>query len=197
MIKYYYVCPECGKEIEVNKKLLVRRNDANQEIFYENDYAYMILKFGDDFHKVLFDTEDVERVKNVKWTLQNSSRTAKPHIQVRGRENDTYRMWLMQRYILNMPFVTYRQVIDHINRNPLDNRKCNLRVVSQWENMQNKENEGKVKGVYFIKNRNKYMAEICLNRKRHKLGFYDNYEEALAARLAAEKIFHVTKDLYK
>lgn len=189
MIKYYYVCPECGKEIEVKKKLLVKRDDLNQEIFYENDYAYIILKFGDVPYKVLFDTEDVVRVKKVKWMLQNSSKSDKPHIQVRGREKDSYRLWLMQRYILNKPFVDYRQVIDHINRNPLDNRKCNLRFVNVWENNQNKEHPHKISGVYFLKSCNKYKAEICQNKKRISLGYFKTKEEAIIARQSAEKVY--------
>lgn len=187
---YFYKCPECGKEIEVKKKELIKKVRTTHEIYYEDDYAYIILKYNDTDYKVLFDKEDSKKINKVKWRLQNSSRSNKPYLQARGRDKTTKKMWLMQRYILDMPDFDYKEVIDHINRNSLDNRKSNLRIVSQWENLQNKPQENnKVSGVYWLKERQLYLAEICFKKKRHRLGFYKEYKEAVIARQAAEQVY--------
>jgi hypothetical protein len=54
------------------------------------------------------------------------------------------------------------QEVDHINRNPLDNRRANLRIVSRAQNLVNrkvfKNNLSGVKGVYFDKQKQKWIA---------------------------------------
>lgn len=84
--------------------------------------------------------------------------------------------------------------IDHINGNPLDNRRSNLRFVSASDNSRNQKdrssNTSGFKGVHFDKTRNKWMA--FLGTKPFKnLGRFDTYEEAVAARLAAEDDWEV------
>ena len=73
-------------------------------------------------------------------------------------------------------------VTDHINRCKLDNRKCNLRVVTQKQNCFNyklsKRNKSGHTGVCFDRNRNKYVATIG----KRKIGRFDNLEDAIKAR---------------
>lgn len=83
-------------------------------------------------------------------------------------------------------------VVDHINGNSLDNRRSNLRAVSNQENARNisgSRSHGKsgVLGVHFDKSRNKWMAHISAMGKIRNLGRFDTLEEAKAARLAAER----------
>ena len=83
-------------------------------------------------------------------------------------------------------------MIDHINRNPLDNRKCNLRVVTQLENTWNrgicKRNKSGVNGVY--KHKNKWGVAINYKRKRIYLGLYETIEEAEKVRKEAEEKYY-------
>lgn len=74
--------------------------------------------------------------------------------------------------------------IDHINRNKLDNRKSNLRIVAHWENSHNR---SKGNGVRKPKGRNKWCAQIYVNNKRIYLGSFGTKEEAMNARINAEK----------
>ena len=80
--------------------------------------------------------------------------------------------------------------VDHINRNKTDNRKSNLRTVTHRENNINKgitrANTSGCTGVSFIKNRNKWYANICVHGRTKGLGFYDEYEDAVKARKEAE-----------
>jgi hypothetical protein len=82
--------------------------------------------------------------------------------------------------------------IDHINRNPSDNRFSNLRPATHRENLfnrgPNKNNKIGLKGV--SKYRNKYSAQIHVSGKKNFLGYYLNPEDAHKAYcLAAEKYF--------
>ena len=92
----------------------------------------------------------------------------------------------LHRYIMNNP----DGVVDHINHNTLDNRKENLRVTSNANNLRNgtlrNNNKTGIKGVHFDKSRNKYHASIKVNYKSIYLGRYDSLEEAEKARKNAE-----------
>ena len=81
--------------------------------------------------------------------------------------------------------------IDHINKNPLDNRLENLREVSHVCNLRNcrvsKNNTSGVTGVIFDKNHNKWYSQIFVAGKTYNLGRRSNFNEAVLLRLAAEQ----------
>ena len=83
--------------------------------------------------------------------------------------------------------------VDHINHIRTDNRLNNLRFVSNTTNARNssinKNNTSGVCGVWFDKRRNKYYAEIKVDRKKHFLGYFVSIEKAAEARAEAEKHF--------
>lgn len=80
--------------------------------------------------------------------------------------------------------------IDHINRNKLDNRKCNLRHVTLNEQARNvgarKNNSSGHKGVGWFPRYNKWRAYITCEGKPRTLGYFNNVEDAVVARRKAE-----------
>lgn len=74
------------------------------------------------------------------------------------------------------------EFIDHINHNPLDNRKENLRIATPRQNAQNRKHPGKSKypGVTWDKITKNWRATIQLNGKRKTLGRFKT--ERLAAK---------------
>ena len=80
--------------------------------------------------------------------------------------------------------------IDHINRNPSDNRWCNLREVSHSCNMRNcnvsKNNKSGITGVFWENKRKKWVSQIKINRKLIFLGHFTNKFDAAKIRLEAE-----------
>ena len=81
--------------------------------------------------------------------------------------------------------------VDHINRDGCDNRIENLREVTAKEQSANtglsKANTSGVKGVSFLKGRNKWRASINLEGKKVNLGTFNTLQEAVTARQAGEK----------
>jgi hypothetical protein len=75
--------------------------------------------------------------------------------------------------------------VDHINRNRLDNRRCNLRYVTPSQNQMNKGmyrcNKSGFKGVSFDKINNKWLAQIRINKKAVHIGRFHTPEEASSA----------------
>lgn len=90
--------------------------------------------------------------------------------------------------------VTERDVIiDHISHDKMDNRRANLRKCTNAQNIRNgslsKNNTSGVTGVYFDNNRGKWHAQIRVDRKAIFLGRFDSFDEAVAARREAEKVY--------
>ena len=84
--------------------------------------------------------------------------------------------------------------IDHINRIRNDNRFANLRAVTKSENMHNscrgKNNNSGFKGASYDKFRKNWRAHIKINNVTKCLGRFSTPEEAGAAYLAAQRIYH-------
>ena len=81
--------------------------------------------------------------------------------------------------------------VDHINHDGCDNRIENLREVTAKEQAMNtrlsKSNTSGVKGVSFLKDRNKWRASANIDGKKTNLGTFATMNEAVAARLKVEK----------
>ena len=84
--------------------------------------------------------------------------------------------------------------IDHINRDPSDNRICNLRMATHAENHQNRStpsnNTSGHIGVSLRKSSQKWEAYIKLNSKRIHIGYFTDLNDAISARKAAELKYH-------
>lgn len=75
--------------------------------------------------------------------------------------------------------------VDHINGDKLDNRRCNLRVVTPRQNNANrgcnKNNSTGFKGVFFDKNKRKYTVNVGQLQKKRYFGVFDDKESAAKA----------------
>lgn len=86
------------------------------------------------------------------------------------------------------------QEVDHINRNKLDNRRGNLRIVTRNMNCHNinlrKDSQTGVKGVTWNKRTGKWRAYIQINSKQNHLGCFTSKRKAsLAYKKAANIIY--------
>ncbi len=137
--------------------------------------------------KVLIDKDDWEKIKHISWYIQKQ-KNHKFRVQTK-LSNRTMRL---HRFILNVTNPNIK--VDHINGNPLDNRRKNLRICSNAENSKNQDlrdtNTSGYKGVTWDKARKKWKAWIMVNYKGINLGrFILKKDAAKAYNEAAIKYF--------
>lgn len=117
----------------------------------------------------LVDDEDFELVNAYKW------RSDKKLYAVTGHRDWAVPFSKMEYLILGWPILGY--VIDHVNGNGLDNRRSNLRLCTQSQNLFNRvmpsHNTSGFKGVHWDHTRQTWMARAYVNGKQKNLGRFD------------------------
>lgn len=82
------------------------------------------------------------------------------------------------------------ELVDHEDKDKLNNKINNLRDVSRQCNNRNasvrKDNTSGVKGVCWHKKHNKWISRITLNKKLIHLGIFEHFEDAVKVRYEAE-----------
>ena len=145
------------------KNVIVYRDDCIEIHFKDGRIGY-------------FDLEDKELVEKTYWGLDVLGYA---HGKINGR------LARFHRHLFGFP----KETIDHINRDKLDNRKCNIRLCTPKENSRNlsiaKNNTSGVTGVKKTKH-GKWNASIMVDRKGIHLGNFKTLEEAKEARMKAE-----------
>lgn len=144
----------------------------------------IIVPLTQGFESVI-DDDDAELVSSFRWKVLKSARN---HIYAYGRSTETGCRILMHRLIMRPPD---DMVIDHINGDGLDNRRENLRVCTQSQNLGNSRKTHGVsrhKGVYWNKEHEAFHAQIGDCSATKFLGHYASEDDAaIAYNLAAKE----------
>lgn len=178
-----YFCENCRGQYKRHKDKRKNVFDPQDYIMFEN-YAYIVIrnKKGEIKCYAIIDIDDVEKCKKYRWgsTSSGYAKTVK-----NGRQ------YQLHKYIFDEKNEYDQFLIDHKNRNPLDNRKSNLRFCTHAQNSQNlsiaKNNKTGVTGIKYNKKNNNWSAYIKCNGENIYLGTFDNKENATQARKKAEK----------
>lgn len=137
----------------------------------------------------IVDDEDYERINENKWFTAPSGDKlyAIRHVRRSGGLISVNMAKLVMRYVGD-------KVVDHINGDSLDNRKCNLRLCTQLQNMKNlslyKRNTTGHKGVSYRKESGRYRARITNDNKTYTIGHYKTAKEAAIAYNEVAKVMH-------
>lgn len=131
-----------------------------------------------------FDLEDYELIKDYCWYEDINKRG---YHSVRARDINTGKD-------IKLHWLIVGKMFDHIDLNPLNNRRDNLRAATYRENAQNgplrKNNTSGVTGVSWSKDKNKWCVYIQINGKKTYLGSFVNKTEAIVTRLRAEQKYY-------
>lgn len=169
----------CGKESVVRGSYL--RNGHTKtcggcnRYSREGSYIRCTVSSGRSF---IFDECDLPIVQQYSWSLCKDGYV----LSSSGK---------LHRILMNSPTGS---VVDHINGDPSDCRRENLRVTSQRKNTYNarlsSNSTSGYKGVCFDKRRGRYMASIHPGGCTKFLGYYDAPQEAAAAYDKAAAFFY-------
>jgi hypothetical protein len=132
------------------------------------------------------DIDDYDKLIKHKWYTDGGTKGC---FQVKSLING--KRVFMARLITKCP---KGLVVDHINHDPFDNRRKNLRVCTQEQNRMNtkihKDNKCGYKGVYQDKRTGHWTAKVGLRKKSYWLGtFGDAISAAKAYDLKARELF--------
>jgi len=132
----------------------------------------------------LLDADDFEKVGQFSWTLWTDGKRKYAYRKKNGKNIYLHR---------EITQATNKECVDHINGNGLDNRKENLRVVTNQQNAWNSRYSrgvSKYRGVC-RNGKNRWRAQIrILGNKRIHIGTFKSEEEAATAYQEFSKKYH-------
>lgn len=181
-IKYSVECTNCWKKKDVfynSLKSCRHCKPRSRKTKIHDNYIELQLTWW-EYTKV--DLDVYENIKNYCWykTERNSVDS-----RVKNKLIKLHRLILCP---------NPEDIIDHINWDPLDNRRVNLRICTTQENSFNrrawKNSKTQIKWVRFDKTKWKYATQITLNWKRTWWGYFNDLQSA------TDKVNQLTKTLH-
>lgn len=138
------------------------------------EYGIGYTSSGKEFY---FDLEDYEKIKDYCWYISDGYACSKDKECIS-----------LHRLVMN---AKPNEFVDHDDRKRNDSRKANLRIVSRTQNNQNKslrsDNKSGITGVSYRKDRHAWTSRIRIDGKYLHLGNFHDFDDAVVARLKAEK----------
>ena len=202
--KAQWLCQcDCGNKCKVTTGDLVTKNNQSCNcLHYETivkrhkynkydvsgEYGIGYLEDGSEFY---FDLEDYDLIKDYRWTCEYG------YIICYKTENMKRFRIQFHRLVMGLSKEDER-IIDHKNLKRNDNRKENLRICTYSQNTFNRNRKAKTNksghvGVNIVHTKTKgdrYRVLITANGVRHNLGYYDNLQDAINARIKGEIKYH-------
>lgn len=161
----------------------------NLRINVGRDYAVMQYMSKAGFvTETLISLDDVNEVAKYRWN-PNTTKQGKTYMKNK-------KLGYLHRFLMNSP---EGLVVDHINGDSLDNRRCNLRVVTGSENNMNRIDSriAGVAGITMLKN-GTYQVRLRKGQTVIYCATFKTKEEAVKARLKTELRYglYINEDLY-
>lgn len=141
-------------------------------------YDVCIMHF-DNGRTCVFDKADYEKIKGIRWIFSKGDYR---YPQCSFTKNKIRKRYFMHNWLIS---VEDGFVVDHINLDKSDNRRCNLRVIKKHENyfnMPKKEDcKSKYRGVSLASNSSLFACVSKILGVRKNLGVYRTEEAAAHA----------------
>jgi hypothetical protein len=158
--------------------------DNYSEIYFTNtkDKTFTVIVDTEDLHRLL----EYGRNLYVSEYYTKNAKTSYKRARIYGTKGVKIPVveFILGCYSKNLE-------IDHINRNPLDNRKENLRLVDHHTNCMNRANNKKsksgIKGVHWCNTHKLWKVTKSEKGKHLNFGYFKNLEDAIP----------VAKEIYK
>lgn len=128
--------------------------------------------------RVKIDHDDRIKCQEKTWGVRYAPKIDGFYACTYKNNPEEYYSLPIHRFIMDAP---KGLVVDHINHDTLDNRKSNLRIINNADNMMNRKgvtshNKSGVRGVWFCQTKKGWRVEV----RKKNLGLYDTIDEAKA-----------------
>lgn len=174
--KHYSQFVKYGKFLDESPK---STHDGNEyEVVGDSVWVYCFNRKCEPSGKFVIDLADLKKVAKHKWRYWKG----------RFYTGNTKPISITS-FLMNTPAGL---VVDHIDNDPSNNRRCNLRVTIQQKNLLNKslstKNTSGIQGVRWNEKRKAWEVEIRMNYTRCHLSRWKELADAVYARYYAETL---------
>lgn len=160
------------------------KGDVTEIVINSSKYGRLITEIS---------TKDLDRAKEIKgaWYVKWSKSAQSFYVAGWRKSPNRHGEVKLHRWVLgvNDPKI----VVDHVDKNTLNNTRKNINKVSIAENGQNRKiqsnNCSGETGVGWKKSSNKWQARIKVNGELKHLGYFSDFSDAVKAREDAERIY--------
>lgn len=201
-------CLVCGAIIPSDVKTLKRfppkrcmvcsniGNRHNAETFrnswcVKEDCAICNVEFHKQIVSFYIDADMYDEISKYTWRI---SQKRQKYYVVTGSNKKGTMIYLHQ---MILPDRKEGYEIDHIDGNSLNNRKCNLRLITRSENARNMlatriDNQIGVRGISYDSKSHMYHVDFSYDGNRFYVKPWENIEDAIYARSKLEELFGLT-----
>lgn len=165
---------EVAEAIELMKNRVEIIDDQSAVLF-------LVRKNGGDFIKTLVDIEDIPKIADTerKWCSLWKKDIGNFYVKSTLTKGEKDKILYLHRVIMDAP---HGKQVDHINRNTLDNRKANLRIVTASENQWNKgsckHGSTGIKNINWDSKTKMFTVKFYRHKKHHWIGRFSDITEA-------------------
>ncbi|WP_431785832.1 hypothetical protein [Paenibacillus lactis] len=181
--------------VNLNKRILLSRKEGGTiNKMIRNEYridgettVILVKKKNGEVFEVLIDTEDLKlldelnlwvSVQYYRGTEDYYARMTKYISKANG--GPRYEILMLHRVIMR---ADENEEVDHIEHNTLDNRKKNLRKISNDMNLKNRKgknsnNKSGYRNVFWSSSEQKWVVSLCIKNKRFRCGSFTDVHEA-------------------
>jgi hypothetical protein len=167
-----------------------------------DDYVIIYLKKRDGrVFETLIDLEDLERIKNLglHWCEIYNPKSKSSYAQSSEYIGKTDKGFRSKTHFLNKEIMQeFKLQVDHYNHDTLDNRKYNLFIKTNQQNLVNRRGANpnsttKIRNVSWSESTQRYLVQFQVNRKNTCFGRFKKEEFDKAVELADK----LRKELYE
>jgi len=136
--------------------------------------------------KMVLDDEDYDKIKHLKLLVNTTSNRFTYYVVANIKKKNEHGKWMfdrnihVHREIMGLgDYRTDKRIVNHINGNGLDNRKCNLEICDILFNSQSFRCPNKNIGYYSMDKdgrHKKHRISFRVNKKRNCIRFYTKDE---------------------
>jgi DUF971 family protein len=157
----------------------------NIKIVDERTAIMVIKRRNGDVFEILISPQDIDKVNQKTWHMGWRKCIKGFYVEcceylglIDGKPK--YKTIMLHRFILD---ANEQILVDHINNNPFDNRRENLRTTSIDKNSQNRKSKNSnnttgYRNVSFVKSEGIYIVQLQIDGKNTRLGEFSNVHEA-------------------